>query len=303
MRLRDDLAGAAEVKQVYHAANPVDAQLAVDRLAAEGIHAHTQGQFLSGAAGELPVGELLRVWVADDAHVARAKSILAAHARGEDALDSDSLDPLFERSWARAWQGLDANGDWLELRDALLAAWGEPQRRYHTLRHLRDCLALLEPVLAQAERPAEVEIALWFHDAVYDPKAKDNEFRSSVWAVEALAPAGVPIEALKRIDGLIIATCHDARPDSHDQQLLVDVDLAILGAQPERFDEYETEVREEYAWVPGAVFRHKRREILAEFLERTAIFSTEGFREQFEVQARENLQHAIGRLRPWWKIW
>ena len=290
------------MKQAYNAANPVDAQLAVDYLGAEGIAAHVQGNFLSGAAGELPVGELLRVWVAD-ADLARAKELLAERERELAALPEDALDPLFVRSWARAWQGLHADGVGLALRDSLLEAWNEPHRHYHTRRHLHDCLALLEPSLSLAEHPAEVEMALWFHDAIYDPKAAENELRSAEWAARALAEAGVASQARARVHALVMATRHAVEPAGADQQLLVDVDLAILGADRERFDEYEVEVREEYAWVPGPVFRHKRREILSQFLSRPRIYSTAGFIERFEEPARENLAHAIASLKPWWRPW
>ena len=290
------------MKQAYQAANPVDAQLAIDLLASEGIAAHMQGRFLSGAAGELPVGELLRVWVADE-DLARAKELLAARVREVDSLDAGQLDPLFQRSWARAWSGLGASGPGLELRDALLAAWDTPQRHYHTLRHLHESLALFEQQAALASRPAEVEIALWFHDAIYDPRAKDNEERSARWADTALAGAGVASEVCSRVAKLVMATRHEALPATGDEALLVDIDLAILGAGEERFDEYETEVREEYAWVPGAIFRHKRREILAQFMARPAIYSTPPLRERLEGRARENLRRAVVRLRPWWQFW
>jgi len=290
------------MKQAYHAANPVDAQLAVDLLAAEGIDAHVQGGFLSGAAGELPVGELLRVWVGDD-DLVRAKALLAARSRGEGALEADAVDPLFERSWRRAWQGLGATGDGLALRDALLEAWSGPPRHYHTLRHLHDCLALFETVLDAAQHAGEVEIALWFHDAIYDPRAPDNEQRSADWAAQALTGAGVDAAAVARVHALVMATRHAVEPEGQDQQLLVDIDLAILGAGRERFDEYEVEVREEYAWVPGPVFRHKRRQILAGFLARGRIYSTPVFAQRFEAAARDNLARALAALKPWWRPW
>jgi predicted metal-dependent HD superfamily phosphohydrolase len=290
------------MKQLYHAANPVDAQLAIDLLASEGIEAHLQGQFLSGAAGELPVGELLRVWVRE-ADFERARDLLAGMARGDEALVAGELDPLLARSWHRAWNGLAAGGEGLGLRDEVLAAWAQPQRHYHTLRHLRDSLVLLEPELAQAEHPAEVEMALWFHDVVYEPKATDNEQRSADWADAALARAGVDAEARERICSLVMATRHAATPEGTDEQLLVDVDLAILGADAERFDEYQVEVREEYAWVPAPVFRHKRRQILEQFLARPAIYSTPDFAERFEQPARANLARAVAALKPWWQVW
>jgi predicted metal-dependent HD superfamily phosphohydrolase len=290
------------VKQAYHAANPVDAQLAVDLLASEGIAAHVQGNFLSGAAGELPVGELLRVWVAD-ADLGRARALLATREGDDDALAPGSLDPLLERSWQRTWRGLGARTDDSVLRDELLEAWNEPQRHYHTLRHLRDCLALFEGMGDSVEHPHEVEVALWFHDAIYDPRASDNEQRSADWASRVLAEAGVDPAACDRVHALVMATRHAVEPSGVDESLLVDIDLSILGAERERFDEYEVEVREEYAWVPGPVFRHKRRQILEEFMARPRIYSTPDFVERFEASARINLARAHAALKPWWQLW
>lgn len=98
-----------------------------------------------------------------------------------------------------------------------------------------------------------------------------------------------------------MATCHDASPRTPDEQLVVDVDLSILGAAPARFDDYEAQVREEYAWVPGWVFRRKRSEILTQLLSRERLFNTQAFRNAFEVQARSNLQRSLSALRPWWR--
>ena len=92
-------------------------------------------------------------------------------------------------------------------------------------------------------------------------------------------------------------------PLDPDARLLVDIDLAILGAAPERFDEYEVQVRQEYAWVPGPLFRRKRREILQGFLDRPCIYTTEPFRTRFELQARSNLQRSVARLKPRWGLW
>jgi predicted metal-dependent HD superfamily phosphohydrolase len=289
------------MKQAYHAANPVDAQLVVDLLASEGIAAFMQGQYLSGAVGELPAGELLRVWVPDE-ELARAKAVIAGREAQAPLLE-DAIDPVLARSWTRAWSGLGAAGEGVALRDALLAAWAEPQRRYHTLRHLGDCLALFEQAAHLAGRPAEVEMALWFHDAVYALKASDNEARSAAWADEALAAAGVAADVRQRVHALVMATCHDAQPTTGDAGLLVDIDLSILGAEPERFDEYEVQVRQEYAWVPGPLFRRKRREILQGFLARPRIYSTEWFHQRFEAQARSNLERSVARLRAWWRFW
>jgi predicted metal-dependent HD superfamily phosphohydrolase len=100
----------------------------------------------------------------------------------------------------------------------------------------------------------------------------------------------------ERVRQLVLATKHDARPASADAALLVDVDLAILGAVPERFDEYERQIREEYAWVPGPLFRRKRREILEGFLVRPHVYNTSHFRDRYEAAARANLSRSIAQL-------
>jgi predicted metal-dependent HD superfamily phosphohydrolase len=104
------------------------------------------------------------------------------------------------------------------------------------------------------------------------------------------------MELADRVRQLILATRHDAAPVSPDAALVVDVDLAILGAPADRFDEYEQQVRQEYAWVPGFLFRRKRRQILEAFLARPYLFHTPSFRTSYEDQARANLERAIERL-------
>lgn len=210
-----------------------------------------------------------------------------------NAGDRDGSDPqaLLDTSWRRAWRHLGADAP-AGLQARLVAAWSEPQRHYHSLQHLAECLAHFHTALALAREPGEVEIALWFHDAIYDPKAKDNERGSADWATRELAAAGVAPEPVARVVALVMATCHDAQPVDADQQLLVDIDLAILGAAPERFAEYDRQVRAEYGWVPGFVYRFKRRQVLRGFLARVPLFQTAHFRERLEAQARVNLAAA-----------
>jgi predicted metal-dependent HD superfamily phosphohydrolase len=199
--------------------------------------------------------------------------------------------------WTAAWNGLGVAAPGDGLYEELIARYSAPERRYHTLQHLDECFARLAESRQLAEHPHEIELALWFHDAVYDVRGQDNEERSAVWAEDVARRAGLPERVAAGIRGLIVATKHDAMPDSTDSRLLVDIDLAILGAPVERFDEYERQVRQEYAWVPDALFRQKRREILETFLARPRIFSTDYFRSKYEAQARNNLERSIAALR------
>jgi predicted metal-dependent HD superfamily phosphohydrolase len=195
--------------------------------------------------------------------------------------------------WHDAWAALGAAPD-PGLFSALLSAYREPHRRYHTLRHLDEFFTQLQLIGSLAEHPAEVELALWFHDAVYDTRRHDNEERSAQWAAQAIAP--VSSEAAKRVHGLVLATRHAAEPRGIDTAIVLDIDLSILGASEARFDEYEAEVREEYAWVAEPAYRGERRRILAGFVARASIFNTRAFVERYEAQARANLARALARL-------
>jgi predicted metal-dependent HD superfamily phosphohydrolase len=111
-----------------------------------------------------------------------------------------------------------------------------------------------------------------------------------------LRAAGAAPASVDRVRALVLATRHDALPADADAALLVDVDLAILGAAPARFAEYEGQVRAEYAHVPPALFARKRGEILRAFAARPAIYATPALRDELEAAARANLARAIAGL-------
>lgn len=194
------------------------------------------------------------------------------------------------------WQALGAGGDEAGVFQRLMTAYQEPQRRYHTLEHLSECMALFDDHRHLAAQPAEVEMALWFHDAVYDVRALDNEARSAQWAESALNDAGVGHLQVQAVVQHILATRHADVPQPGDQALLVDVDMAILGAPRARFDAYEAQVRAEYAWVPEPVFRQKRSELLTAFLTRPSLYNTPALHAMLEAPARANLAHSLKAL-------
>lgn len=197
-------------------------------------------------------------------------------------------------AWSTAWERMGVV-PLAGLYERLLEAWSEPQRHYHDLRHLGECLALLDRWQRVAERPAEVALVLWFHDAVYGVSAADNEFRSAEWAAHAMQEAGCAWDAVQRVHQMIMSTRHDGLASTGDQALLLDIDLAILGSPAERFAAYDRDVRAEYRWVPEAVYRGKRREVLAGFL-RPDLYRTQAARSLLSDQAEANLRRAIAEL-------
>jgi predicted metal-dependent HD superfamily phosphohydrolase len=140
-----------------------------------------------------------------------------------------------------------------------------------------------------------VELALWFHDVVYDPRRGDNVEMSASYAVDALEML-VDEGSLRRVRELILATGHIGVVSGVDMGLVVDVDLAILGKPPIIYQRYEEAIRKEYSWVPLGDFSAGRASILRGFLEREHIYHTDVFRVRYEEQARQNLSHSIERL-------
>jgi predicted metal-dependent HD superfamily phosphohydrolase len=188
-------------------------------------------------------------------------------------------------------------GDESQCFDALLAAYSEKHRHYHTSRHIDHCLREFDSATSLAREPAEVELALWFHDAIYDPHSSKNEERSADWACELLTRHHASAERVSRVRDHILATRHEAAASDADSRLVVDIDLSILGVDETAYAQFEVNVRREYRWVPSLLFRRKRAEILESFLARPQIYTTELFRERYERQARHNLSQAIERLR------
>ena len=206
------------------------------------------------------------------------------------------LQALDRSRWIGLWNRLGAQGEGLSIFARLEAAYADPARAYHTAGHIRDCLAQFDRCRRLAERPDEVEAAIWFHDAVYQPGASDNEDRSARLARTSLADAEASPEAARRIAELVLATQHLSIPRQPDAALLCDIDLSILGRTPEVFDEFERRIRREYAWVPEPVYRSARTEILEGFLARRSIFQTDFFREGYEAPARANLTRVVKEL-------
>ena len=200
--------------------------------------------------------------------------------------------------WLRSWAelGVQVSAPLHDVFADVVSRYAEPNRFYHTGQHLAECFERWSDLRAQAKHPAEVEVALWFHDAVYDTHSDLNEARSADLAMHAARSLGIDAVTAQHIHDLIMSTRHATTPAGRDAQLIVDTDLAILGAESARFVEYEHQVRQEYAWVPENVFRERRASVLRGFLERPYIFSTELFRERYERRARENIRQSLDAL-------
>jgi len=197
--------------------------------------------------------------------------------------------------WLRLAESLGVGGKPIAWYEKLTQAYAQPHRHYHNQQHIAECLAELDAARDLSENPAVVEVALWFHDAVYDPRATDNEEQSAAWAREFLESSG-RADLGRTIADLVMATKSHNTNSGADGALMIDVDLSILGQNEARFAEYESQIRREYEWVPNDLFNSKRAEMLHRFLQRPRIYSTERFFTKYETQARRRLEMSVRKL-------
>jgi predicted metal-dependent HD superfamily phosphohydrolase len=198
--------------------------------------------------------------------------------------------------WQTLWKKLNGKTRAEEVFHLLAAFYFEPHRAYHTLAHIRHCLDEFDRVRHLATSADALETAIWFHDAIYQPGAKNNEENSARLAEQVLFEAEAPTDFIAEVAKLILATKHAVMPDTQDAKLLVDIDLSILGASEEVFNNYEKGIRFEYMRVPWFLYKRKRARLLQSFLKRSHIYLTEAFRRRYEKQARQNLARSVAVL-------
>lgn len=190
-----------------------------------------------------------------------------------------------------------ASAQWLDTGTMLLHRWEEPHRHYHDAQHLEEVLLSLDlfEVHGVAIAPGTL-LAAWFHDAVYNGRNGDEQ-RSAHLAVLVLARLGVLQEMVSRVGEAILATSPSAGHTlDHQQQLLLDADLNIFASKNNRYMEYVSDIRREYAHVPEADFRLGRSNIIRAFLKREQIFYTPLARGLWEEKARANLKRELANL-------
>jgi len=183
-----------------------------------------------------------------------------------------------------------------ETIEGILDLYDEPDRHYHNIDHIGTMLVVFKSARPKCTMPNEVTLAIIFHDAVYNPRAKDNEEKSAELAVETLATFGVPKVSLDLIEEFILCTKHHI-PTAHPAStLMIDTDLSILGSPDEEYDKYSRAIRAEYSFVSDEDYRVGRTNVLTSFLGRDSIYLLPWFHERFEVQARENIAREIATI-------
>ncbi len=174
--------------------------------------------------------------------------------------------------------------------------YAEPIRTYHNLDHIRECLCVLDEHRALASVPDVCELAIWLHDVIYDPLAKDNEARSAEFAAELCANSSRIAHLAGTLSEIILATRHLPARLSGDAALVTDVDMSILAADPDRYARYGRQIRSEYPSITDAQFNAGRVAFLRGMLARARLYHTDEFHMRCDAGARANLAREIGTL-------
>nr|WP_244501303.1 hypothetical protein [Streptomyces sp. TP-A0874] len=200
-------------------------------------------------------------------------------------------DPLLTR-WSELLRRCrqDTAPDPTPFGEELLARWSEPQRHYHTTRHLAAVLDRVDELADHCGSPDTVRLAAWFHDAVYRPDRSENEERSARLAERALPEAGVdPARTAEAARLVRLTVRHDPAPGDREGEVLCDADLAVLAGPPEAYATYAAAVRQEYGFVPDAEFREGRAAVLRDLLALPRLFRTPAGHGRWESIARRNV--------------
>ena len=195
------------------------------------------------------------------------------------------------------------------IRSDLIGAYREPGRFYHNLSHVTSCLEELDnfiekcPDLIHPDSIDIIELAIFYHDYVYDPFSKTNEKESAVLAVKDLLMLDNNNDCIADdVFKAIILTEHRAAPEinlsTSFMTLIMDIDLAILGKNTKTFKKYCAGIRNEYSSVEESVYNENRKIFLEGMLKRPLIYRWKYFQNKYEDRARFNIKNAIEELTP-----
>ena len=179
----------------------------------------------------------------------------------------------------------------------LVRAYSSVGRFYHTLEHIQHILETIEQMRSLAVNFPTIHLAAWFHDVIYDSKAKDNEERSADYAVMSLTKLKIPSTTVERVRRLILSTkTNQTLLTDIDNQILLDSDLAILGSSEWEYRVYAQAIRKEYSWLGSELYRTGRQEVVMKYLQRDRIYFTNQMFFKLEQRARENMQAELAVL-------
>ncbi|QQS29418.1 MAG: hypothetical protein IPM47_00250 [Sphingobacteriales bacterium] len=212
---------------------------------------------------------------------------------------NNQIEDVLGNNWSKLMQKCETTlEEHRPIFNDILKRYAQKGRFYHTAKHLCQLFLLLEKVAEKLTAPEAVYWAVFYHDIVYNPLRKDNEHRSAKYARKMMQQLKIQEDLILLTEQLIVATQTHIAPAGSlpDFLYFLDADLAILGAKPEKYDQYSNAIRKEYRFIPDFMYRPGRKKVLEQLLSKPALYYTPPFLNRFEAQARENMLREIQSL-------
>lgn len=241
-------------------------------------------------------------WLSEPHACNECKACYGYRPAGKNAMHLNSTTSSLYKRWV---EGVGSGGLADETFTALVKSYSEPHRKYHTLAHLEQCFDAADrivPYKAGSDKNHEhtvFSLSIWYHDYVYFTQNHGNEELSVAAFQDRAFILDLDRSVVEEVSRAILLTKHNDSVEvgTEVEAFVLDTDLSILGADQKTFENYEQQIREEYATIPTGIFWTKRLEILERFVTKQSIYLTKVFRETFETQARVNLARAMERCR------
>ena len=178
------------------------------------------------------------------------------------------------------WQEIESN-------------YSDKKRYYHTLRHIQNLFSQLSFIKSQIDDWDTLLFSIFYHDIIYNVKSQKNEALSAALALERLNEINYPNDKIQKCYEQIMATKSHQKTLINDTNLFTDADLSILGTDWKTYLNYTKQIRKEYAVYPKFIYNPGRKKVIKHFLSMEKIFKTKTFHNQFEIQARQNLNKEL----------
>lgn len=220
-----------------------------------------------------------------------ALATYATSSQSDPGLDRER----FRALWKRCAKGSRA-GDGKAVFERLFDHYREAHRYYHTPDHIRHCLEQFDMARGEMLDPDAVELALWFHDVIYETPGNDNELRSAEWFM-SVAGDDLRADLCQRVCAMIMVTVHPSEPSDGDEQIVVDIDLSSFALPWERMKRDSEAVRREMQHLSDREFYAGQIRFLDSLLNRAAFFGSAFFNRRSEAAARANVTRYLDELR------
>jgi predicted metal-dependent HD superfamily phosphohydrolase len=182
----------------------------------------------------------------------------------------------------------------LECWNEIENNYSSKSRHYHNLDHLENMLSELSKIQSEVKDLDCLLFAIYYHDIIYKSTKSNNEHQSALTFENRIVKTS--FEKLNECMSQIEATKEHKISDDYDTNLLLDLDLSVLGKTSEEYKKYSESIRKEYQIYPDFMYRKGRKKVLKSILELDFIYKTDYFKRMYENQAKENLRLELKQL-------